>query len=140
MMKVNDITIIKKYEGCKLEAYQCPAGVWTISYGHTQGVKQGDKITQDVAESMLKCDIESFEKGVSEYVHVRMSQNEFDAFVSLTFNIGINAFKRSTLLNKFNMDDRLGCSLEFTKWHYAGGKPLLGLLRRRAEEMSLFLS
>ena len=98
----NGINLIKKYEGCRLTAYKCPAGLWTIGYGHTKNVKSGQKITQKQAENFLKQDLKTFEKGVEKAVKVRLNQNQFDALVSFAYNCGLGALKTSTLLRKLN--------------------------------------
>lgn len=133
------INLIKKFEGLKLEAYLCPAGVWTIGYGHTKGVKKGDKITQLEADNLLKEDLSSFEKGVTSLIKSNINQNQFDALVSFAFNLGLVNLKNSTLLKKVNSnpDDRTIVD-EFIKWIYAGGKPLEGLKRRRQAEAYLY--
>ena len=83
------IELIKKYEGCRLGAYRCPAGIWTIGYGHTLGVRSGDVITKDQAEEYLLQDVEKYESMVNAYNNkYKWTQNEFDALVSFAFNIG----------------------------------------------------
>ena len=91
--------LIKKYEGCKLEAYKCPAGIWTIGYGHTDSnVTSGTIITQDEADELFNKDILKFEKAVSHMVKTTINQNQFDALVSFAFNLGNGALLNSTLL------------------------------------------
>ena len=133
--------LIKKYEGCKLEAYKCPAGIWTIGYGHTDAnVTSGTKITQEQANKLFNQDIKKFEKGVEQMVKVLINQNQFDALVSFSFNLGLGALQNSTLLKKLNAKDYQGAANEFDRWVYAGNKKLEGLIRRRREEKELFLS
>jgi len=132
------IELIKSFEGCKLTAYKCPAGVWTIGYGHTLGVTSGQSITQAQAETFLKVDLASFEKSINSYVKVSIHQNQFDALVSFSYNCGSTALKNSTLLKKLNAGDYSGATAEFAKWNKAGGKELAGLTRRRAAETALF--
>ena len=133
------IDLIKQFEGCKLTAYKCPAGVLTIGYGHTgRDVHYSDVITQEQAEKLLKKDLQFFEIFVSKCVKVPLNQNQFDALVSLAFNIGINAFKNSTLLKLLNQFEYDKASEQFLRWKYAGGKILLGLARRRQAEKDLF--
>lgn len=133
------IDLIKKYEGCRLKAYKCPAGVWTIGYGHTSGVKKGQVISQAQAEGFLKQDLEKFERGIMEYVKVQINQNQFDALVSFTFNVGLGAFNKSTLLRLLNVNKITAAAAEFDRWVYAAGVKLDGLIERRNEEKKLFL-
>lgn len=139
-MKINKkgLELIKKWESLKLEAYLCPAKVWTIGYGHTGGVKQGDKITKEKAEEILLKDLSLFELGVSKAIKVPVSENQFSACVSLAFNIGLTAFTNSTLCRKLNNKDYEGAALEFPRWNKAAGKVLAGLISRRKEEQALF--
>ena len=133
--------LIKKYEGCRLEAYKCPAGIWTIGYGHTDGnVTSGTIISQEQADKLFNQDIKKFEKGVGQMVKVIINQNQFDALVSFAFNLGLGALQNSTLLKKLNTKDYQGAANEFDRWVYGGGKKLEGLVRRRKEEKELFLS
>lgn len=132
------INLIKKFEGCKLIAYKCPAGVWTIGYGHTGGVKQGQKITQTQAEKYLKDDLTKYEKGVESLVKVTLNQNQFNALVSFAYNCGLGALKTSTLLKKLNKKDYKGASNELLRWNKASGRVLEGLKARRKAEKALF--
>lgn len=134
------IRLIKNHEGLRLKAYLDAAGVWTIGYGSTgPHVKPDLTITEDRAEELLRKDLERFENAVGAMVRVPLKQREFDALVSLCYNIGTGALSNSTLLRKLNAGDRIGATQEFVKWVNAGGKPLLGLLRRRLSEASLFI-
>lgn len=130
------IALIKKYEGCMLNAYKCPSGVWTIGYGHTQGVKQGDKITKNKAESLLKSDLKSYESKVMKYDTVyHFNQNQFDALVSFCFNVGnIDTLTRKGTRTIKEIVDSI---LLYNK---GGGTVLDGLVKRRKEEQALFLS
>lgn len=141
-MKISQkgIEVIKKFEGCKLEAYKCPAGVWTIGYGTTKGVTDGMKITKEKAEELLKLDIDKFEKTVLKLVKVDLNQSQFDALVSFTYNLGEGNLSKSTLLKMLNNKDYYGASQEFIRWNKAGGKVLNGLIRRREAERNLFNS
>ena len=139
LVSENCINIIKHFEGCKLEAYRCSAGVLTIGYGHTGNVHPSDLITQQQAEKLLKVDVERFCHGVKKSVKVRLNQNQFDALVSLSFNIGLGNFRKSTLLELLNDGDYLGAANEFWKWRRGGGVILPGLVRRRAAEADLFI-
>ena len=136
----NGLKIIKKYEGCKLTAYKCPAGVWTIGYGHTKGVKQGMKITQAQADAYLESDCKTFVKAVNKYYGTgknkyNFNQNQFDALVSFTYNCGPGNLK--TLLNggKRSIAE---ISDAIPKYNKAGGVVLKGLSNRRADEKNLF--
>lgn len=130
------IDLIKKYEGCRLESYKCPAGVWTIGYGHTSGVTEGQKITQAKADSYLVSDLENFEKKVEKYnAKYSWTQNEFDALVSFAFNIG-----SIDQLTANGTRERSVIAEKFLLYNKAAGKVLLGLTKRRAEERELFLS
>lgn len=142
-MKINDagLAIIKKFEGCKLKAYKCPAGVWTIGYGHTGDVKPGQVITQHQADTILDYDVEKFEEGVTTLLsNLKPTANQFSALVSFAFNLGITALANSTLLKKYRAGDLEGAGKEFGKWVKAAGKVLPGLVKRRAEEAALFLA
>lgn len=133
------IDLIKKFEGCKLKAYQDSVGVWTIGYGSTLGIKEGMRITQEQADDYLRQDLEDSESAVKRLIAVPLTQNEFDALVSFTFNLGAGNLSRSTLRNKLNGHDKAGAADEFPKWVNAGGKPLKGLVRRRNAERAMFL-
>lgn len=134
------INLIKNCEGCRLTAYKCPAEIWTIGYGHTASVKQGQTITKEQAINLLKYDLIVFEKAVNLLVKAPLTQGQFDALVSFTFNLGKGALQRSTLLKKLNVKDYQGASNEFLKWVYANGKKLDGLVKRRQAEKDLFCS
>lgn len=136
------IDLIKKFEGLRLIAYVCPAGVLTIGYGHTgSDVKPGMKITEEEAERLLWRDTESAQQTVSSFVTAKINQNEYDALVSFTFNVGPTAFVNSTLLRLLNKNaDRKVVAAEFGRWVKAGSDaPVPGLVRRREEERKLFL-
>lgn len=132
--------LIKKYEGCRLKAYKCPAGVLTIGYGHTNNVRADDVITQAEADKLLDIDIAIKEKEVNSVLKVPVTQGQYDALVSFTFNLGIGNLKKSTLLRLVNQGKYKNASNEFSRWVYAGGKVLAGLVKRRNEEKELFLS
>lgn len=135
----NGIELIKKYEGCKLAAYQCPAKIWTIGFGHTKNVKEHDKITQEIAEQLLINDLQEPENAINAYCRHALTQNQFDALVSFIFNLGSGAFRSSTLLKRLNANQINLAALEFDKWTRGGGKVLDGLVKRRADEKALFL-
>lgn len=132
------IDLIKKFEGCRLEAYKCPAGIWTIGYGHTKGVKDGMIITQEQAEEFLREDLRIFEQTVESCVKVPLSQNQFDALVSFCYNCGSGALRTSTLLRLLNEGNYSSAADQFLRWNKAGGKVLVGLTRRREEEREMF--
>lgn len=135
-MKISEkgLALIKSFEGCRLEAYKCPAGVWTIGYGHTSGVKRGMKITQSQADSFLKSDIEKYEKYVINK-NLGLNQNQFDALVSFTYNCG--AGNLSTLVKGRSLVEISNAILLYNK---ANGKILAGLKRRREAERALFVT
>lgn len=136
----NGINLIKTFEGCRLESYQDSVGVWTIGYGHTQGVYAGQRITQEEAEALLRADLKEFSKQVSALVGGNLvNQNQFDALVSFAYNLGVRNLKSSTLLKKVksNPNDPTIAD-EFGRWVYAGGKKLTGLVRRRESEAKLY--
>ncbi len=131
---------IKAFEGLRLEAYKCTAGVWTIGYGHTRGVKQGQRITAAQAETLLKGDLLAFEKYV-DGLHLNLTQGAFDALVDFAFNCGTEALRRSTLLNKIRAKaPREEIKAEFMKWVRGGGKVLPGLVKRREWEAERFFN
>ena len=135
-MKSSELLINKiiEFEGCKLTAYKCPAGVWTIGVGHTRGVKQGQKITEAQAISLLKGDLLPCENYVNN-LGVCKTQGQFDALVDFAFNLGTAALGRSTLL-KYIRQGKAEQYIrgEFAKWVKSGGKTLAGLVKRRAWE------
>ena len=133
------IPLIKEFEGCKLKAYKCPADVWTIGYGHTDGVKEGDEITQQEADRLLASDVELFTTGVQRLVHSDINRNQLGALVSFSFNLGLGNLRHSTLLRMVNAGDFVGAANQFLRWNKAGGKILSGLVRRREAERQLFL-
>jgi lysozyme len=132
------IALIKKFEGCELEAYQCSANVWTLGYGHTAGVSEGDTCTEEDAETMLAEDLREFENYVNDLVTSDLSQNEFDALVAWTYNLGPGALKESTLLRRLNDGDYEDVPFQIKRWNRAGGEVLPGLTRRREAEALLF--
>lgn len=132
----NGINLIKKFEGCRLKAYKCAAGVWTIGYGHTSGVKSTNAITKEQAERYLIEDLERFEKNVERYRYrYDWNQNEFDALVSFAFNTGS--------IDKLTADGTRSKEVIAEKillYNKAGGKVLAGLTERRKAERELFLT
>ena len=142
-MKVsqNCINLIKRFEGCKLEAYKCPRGVWTIGYGHTGNIQKGDIISQENADYLLKNDLQKFECAINVNVLPKcdLTQNEFDALVSFVYNIGISNFTSSTLLRLLTAGKKAQAAEQFDKWIFADKKILPGLITRRKYEKELFL-
>ena len=134
------IALIKEFEGLRLKAYLCPGGVWTIGYGHTAGVKPGMVVSEAQAEEYLKADLISFERYLNGLGLV-LNQNQFDALVSLIYNIGIGNFQKSTLLRKARINANDNSIMdEFLRWVYSKGRVLPGLQRRRLREMKLYFS
>ena len=134
------LELIKKFEGCKLKSYKCPAGVWTIGYGHTEDVKEGDIVSPQEADKLLRADVFKFEEYVADNVTVKLTQNQFDALVAWTFNLGVGNLRNSTMLKKLNNTDYTSVPFEMKRWNKAGGKTLDGLVRRRQAESLLFES
>lgn len=137
--------LIKRFEGCELTAYQDSVGVWTIGYGWTQQVNgvpvnAGMTISQACADKLLSSCAVQYEQAVDRLVTTTINQNQFDALVGFTYNLGVTALEGSTLLKKLNAGDVDGAADEFLRWNKAGGKVLSGLTRRRAAERELFLS
>lgn len=137
------IDLISNFEGLKLEAYYDSAGVCTIGYGTTiypnrNPVQTNDRCTIEQAKAFMHHDLARFEKAVSSSVKVALTQNQFDALVSLTYNIGIGAFKNSTLLKLLNQGNYMGASQQFDVWIKAGGQTIQGLVNRRAVEKAHF--
>lgn len=120
-------------------AYKCPAGVWTLGWGATVGIKPGMVWTRAQAEEALLRELATFEAGVTRLVTVPLNQNEYDALVSFAYNCGLGALEKSTILRKLNAGDRIGAADAFGMWTKGGGKVLPGLVRRRKAEAALFL-
>lgn len=136
---IDGLGIITRFEGCKLEAYRCPAGVWTIGYGSTSHVYEGMRITFDEAIRRLQDHLIPLEAQIEHLVKVPLSQHEFDALCALAYNIGIGAFEKSTLLRCLNAGDKAGAAAQFLAWNKVNGAPVAGLTRRREAERALFL-
>ncbi|SNU14093.1 Lysozyme RrrD [Acinetobacter johnsonii] len=139
------IDLICNFEGKRLTAYDDGVGVWTIGFGTTVypngiKVKKGDTCTEAQAKTYMAHDLKKFEATVNKAVTVQLNQNQFDALVSLAYNIGTNAFSKSTLVKKLNANDIRGAADQFDVWVNAGGKRMQGLVNRRAKEKALFLS
>jgi len=135
----NGIALIKRFEGCYLRRYKCPAGVWTIGYGHTKGVVESTPdISQEYADELLNADIAQYERSVSRLISWPVNQNQFDALVSFTFNLGTGALQRSTLRQNINRGDIDDAANQFLKWVRVNGVISKGLLNRRKAERELF--
>ena len=151
------IKLIKHFEGCHLKPYLCPALLWTVGYGHVLYPEQNRlplaqrksynlKIEhfrnweQSEVDALLKQDLQRFERGVLRYITVPLKQNEFDALVSFSFNLGLGTLQRSSIRSKLNRGDKEGAIDTLLKYCRAGGKILKGLQRRRAAEADLFFS
>ena len=132
------LSLIKKFEGCELEAYKCAAGVWTIGYGSTKGVKEGDTITQEEADNLLLHEMKEYESYINDNVTVDLKQNQFDALVSWVFNLGPANLKASTMLKVLNNKEYDDVPAQIKRWNKAGGKVLQGLIRRSEAEALLF--
>ncbi|WP_296527583.1 lysozyme [Acinetobacter oleivorans] len=144
-LSLEGVNLICNFEGLKLSAYDDGTGVWTIGYGTTrypngQRVSEGDRCTFIQAKAYLQHDLKIFERAVNSAVKVPLKQNQFDALVSLAYNIGVGAFKNSTLLKNLNLGNYKEAANQFDVWINAGGKRLQGLVNRRAIEKKLFLS
>jgi lysozyme len=139
-MKISNtgIDLIKHFEGCELKAYICPANVWTIGYGHTKGVLDGDVITETQAHEMLVEELKEYESYILNAVEVDLNQNQFDAMVSWVYNLGSGNLNSSTLLKVLNSGDYAGVPEQIMRWNKAGGKVLAGLTKRRQAEANLF--
>mgnify|MGYP003612844603 CR=1 FL=1 len=134
------LDIVKEAEGLRLSAYLCPAGIPTIGYGHTKGVKLGDTCTREQAEEWLENDFFTAKQDVKAVVRVPLRENQLDALASFVFNLGVRKLIQSTLLKKLNAGDYSGAAAEFDKWVFAGKVKLNGLVKRRAKERQLFES
>ena len=132
------LSLIKKFEGCELEAYRCAANVLTIGYGSTKGVKEGDTITQEEADNLLLHEMNEYEGYINDMVEVNLEQNQFDAMVSWVFNLGPANLKASTLLKVLNSKDYDGVPMQIKRWNKAAGQVKQGLIRRREAEALLF--
>jgi lysozyme len=137
------IELIKRFESLALEAYVCPAGAWTIGWGHTAGVEPGMRITEQHAEELLGLDIEEVERGLPSVIHAPLTQGQTDALVSLCFNLrgGPRQLPKVApkLVSKINSGDYPAAALEFLDINHANGMVLAGLTRRREAERELFL-
>jgi len=132
------LALIKKFEGCELKAYQDSVDVWTIGFGHTKDVKEGDEINQEHAEFMLDEEMPEYEGYINNMVKVPLEQNQFDALCSWVYNLGPTNLKNSTLLTVLNQERYKEVPQEIKRWNKAGGVVLNGLIVRRQAEALLF--
>ena len=139
-MKVSQdcVELVKHFEGFEDTAYLCPANVWTIGYGRTRNVKEGDRITEPQAERDLLEELEEFKHQVLNSVKVELKQNELEALTSWTYNLGVGNLKSSTLLKKLNAGSKDEVPAEMLRWNKASGKVLAGLTKRREAEAELW--
>ena len=141
MRTINEagLALIKSFETCQLVAFKpTPNDVWTIGWGRTRGVNQGDTCTQEQADAWLLEDCAEAETCVEDNVTAALNDNEFSACVCLAYNIGCHAFENSTLVHMLNQADYNGAEAQFARWNKQGGRILNGLTRRRAAEAALF--
>ena len=151
------LKVIKHHEGLRFTPYRCPARLWTIGVGHVLYPEQGKlkiddrdgfplrpeddrKFSMDEVDAILAADLQRFERGVERFVSVALTQGEFDALVSFSFNVGLGTLQRSTLRAKLNRNDKDGAADELLKYCMAGGKILKGLQNRRIDERAMFLT
>jgi lysozyme len=158
-MNVSDkaLALIKHHEGEKFKPYRCPAKLWTVGVGHVLYPEQAKlpldkrdgfplrqeddrKWSQEEVDGLLRFDLSRFERGVSQYITVPLTQGMFDGLVSFSFNVGLGTLQRSTLRQKLNRGDKAGAAEELMKYCMAGGKVLKGLQNRRIDERALFLT
>ncbi len=140
MKKINDagLSLLKTHEGLRLQAYVCPGGVLTIGYGHTGDVKPLQQITKEAAEALLQQDVVRFERCINSTVLKPLTSNQFSALVCFVFNVGIDAFLRSTLLNLLNRGWYEQVPAQLMRWTHARGVELPGLITRRQDEAKLW--
>lgn len=143
-MNQKGIDLIKKYEGLSLVAYPDPAtkgAPWTIGYGHTgKDVNPTSKITKEQAETLLDQDVQKIAKIVDNVITAKITDDQFSALISLAFNIGPYNFVKSTLVSTLNTNDFVGTAKEILRWNKADGKVMAGLVKRRNDEKTLFMS
>ena len=145
-MKISHLglALIKRFEGCSLTPYLCPANKFTVGYGHVLGngvtLAEADNriFTKEEVDVLLRTDLARFERGVLRYCTVHLSQSQFDALVSFAYNLGLGTLQRSTMRQKILRQDGQAASKELLKYDKVGGRPLKGLTRRRQAEYRLF--
>ena len=134
----NGLELIKKFEGCETTAYQDSVGVWTIGFGHTKGVEEGQTCSIEDAESMLADEMDEYEGYINNMVKVELQQHEFDALVAWVYNLGPTNLGERTMLKVLNGGQFDRVPDEMNRWTRAGGKILEGLVRRRQAESLMF--
>jgi len=132
------IALVEEFESCRLTAYRDGNGIWTIGWGHTGGVNEGDTITQEQADAWLADDLGTAESAVSRLIAASLNQNQFDALVSFTYNVGSGRLQGSTLRRVLNAEDYEGAAQQFLVWDIVAGHVSPGLQRRRQKEKTLF--
>ena len=139
-MKISEdgLELIKKFEGCETTAYQDSVGVWTIGFGHTKGVEEGQTCSIEDAESMLADEMDEYEGYINNMVKVGLQQYEFDALVAWVYNLGPTNLGESTMLKVLNGGQFDRVPDEMNRWTRAGGEILEGLVRRRQAESLMF--
>ena len=141
-VSVRGLDLIRGFEALRLTAYPDPGAKdgtpWTIGYGHTAGVEEGDTCTDGDALFWLREDLAGAEQCIDDHVEVELTQNQFDALASFVFNLGCLAFRNSTLLRLLNAGNAKGAAGQFSKWNHNNGVVMAGLTRRRKAEADLF--
>lgn len=138
-ISLNGINLIKKFEGLKLKAYRDVIGIITIGYGHVDpSITIDTEWTEAQATDMLHLDLGKFEDGINSFVKVELNQDQFDALVSFCYNVGLGNFQKSSMLKAINLKDFAKAAIQFPLWANAGGKKIPTLVKRRAEEQTLF--
>jgi lysozyme len=133
------LALITEFEGFRSVAYKDVVGVWTVGYGFTKGVKEGDTMTRAEADARMRLELLEYERGVLAACTVEPNQNQFDALVCFAFNVGVAGMKRSSVIKAHNRGDTQAAARAFALWNKAGGKVWPGLTRRRAAEAALYL-
>lgn len=133
------IRLLHQFEGFRSKAYLDPVGIWTIGYGFTKGVKEGDVMSRAQADARLRDELAEYEQGVLRACQVPPNQNQFDALVVFAFNVGVAGMSRSSVVKAHNREDYQAAARAFGLWNKAGGKVWPGLTRRRAAEGALYL-
>lgn len=133
------IALIREFEGFRAEAYRDPVGIWTIGYGFTKGVRQGDTMTREQADQRLRVELADYEAGVLRATGGNLTQAQFDALVSFAWNVGVNGMAGSSVIKAHVRGDHQAAARAFALWNKAGGKVWPGLTRRRAAEAALYL-
>ena len=130
--------LIAEFEGFSEKAYLCPAGVWTIGFGHTRNVTEGMTIDREEAVKLLRLDVAERKSALESLLRVPVSENQLVALLSFVYNVGVGNFSRSTMLRKLNVGNYSGAAKEFGRWVFVNNQPLRGLMRRRAREKQIF--